>query len=246
LMKFLRFIGDYEEQPDIWHEHRQQPFSAFLSEQFKMPSSLQGPLMALTLSPATSEQTTTEYALPRIARHLRSIGMLGAGFGAVIPKWGGLSEISQVGCRACAVGGGVYVLGKDMGSPTDDAPQTTDSTKLRLKDGEVVTSKWIVGGSPSTASEDVYCRSMTIVASSLSSLFPPIAEEAPAPASAVVVFPSGSLSLDGRAEDLPPVYVFVHSSDTGECPSGQCKYIHSLSSLRCYDEQTLRILIYIV
>jgi RAB protein geranylgeranyltransferase component A len=116
-----------------------------------------------------------------------------------------------------------------MGSPTDDAPETMENgTKLRLKDGEVVTSKWIVGGSSSTASENAYCRSMTIVASPLSSLFPPIAEEAPAPASAVVVFPSGSLSLDGRAEDLPPVYVFVHSSDTGECPSGQCKYIHSL------------------
>jgi hypothetical protein len=65
---------------------------------------------------------------------------------------------------------------------------------------------------------------MTIVSSSLSHLFPPIAEEAPAPAAAVVVFPSGSLTLDSQAEELPPVHVFVHSSDTGECPSGQCKF----------------------
>ncbi|KAI4632315.1 uncharacterized protein J4E88_006122 [Alternaria novae-zelandiae] len=230
LMKFLRFISEYEEQTEVWEEHRQQPFSSFLSEQFKVPASLQGPLMALTLSPTRADRTTTEYALPRIATHLRSIGVFGAGFGAVIPKWGGLSEISQVSCRACAVGGGVYVLGKGVTPPTDSAPETTENgTKLRLKDGEVVTAKWIVGGNSSSASEDTYCKSMTIVSSSLSHLFPPIAEEAPAPAAAVVVFPPGSLTLESQAEELPPVHVFVHSSDTGECPSGQCVLYASTS-----------------
>jgi hypothetical protein len=38
------------------------------------------------------------------------------------------------------------------------------------------------------------------------------------------VFSSGSISLDTQAEDLPPVQIFVHSSDTGECPPGQSKY----------------------
>jgi RAB protein geranylgeranyltransferase component A len=224
LMKFLRFIGEYEDQTQVWEEHRRKPFSTFLSEQFKVPASMQGPLMALTLSPAGSDRTTTEYALPRIARHLRSIGVFGAGFGAVIPKWGGLSEISQVSCRACAVGGGVYVLGTGIVSPADGVPEAADNkTKLHLKDGEVITAKWVVGGRSSPALEDSYCRSTTIVSSSLLPLFPPIAEEAPAPASAVVAFPSGSLSLDSQADDLPPVHVFVHSSDTGECPSGQCK-----------------------
>lgn len=226
LMKFLRFIGEYEEQTEVWDEHRQQPFPAFLSAQFKVPASLQGPLMALTLSPNTSDQTTTEYALPRIARHLRSIGVFGAGFGAVIPKWGGLSEISQVSCRACAVGGGVYVLGKGLAPSDGNASETTETgTKLRLNDGEAVTAKWIIGGNTSTAPTDSVCRSMTVVSSPLKTLFPPIAEEAPAPAAAIVVFPSGSLSLDGHAEELPPVHVSVHSSDTGECPAGQSKSI---------------------
>ena len=98
--------------------------------------------MALALSSAHPSQTATEYALPRIARHLRSIGVFGPGFGAVIPKWGGLSEVSQVSCRACAVGGGVYVLGKGVAPATDSAPETTDKgTKLRLKDGEEITAK---------------------------------------------------------------------------------------------------------
>jgi len=42
------------------------------------------------------------------------MGMFGPGFGSVIPKWGGLSEVAQVACRAGAVGGAVYVLGKDI------------------------------------------------------------------------------------------------------------------------------------
>ncbi|KAL1652705.1 Rab proteins geranylgeranyltransferase component A [Didymella pomorum] len=221
LMKFLRFITEYEEQTEVWDTCRQQPFPQFLSEQFKIPSTLQGPLLALALSQSSSSNTTTEYALPRIARHLRSIGVFGAGFGAVIPKWGGLAEISQVSCRACAVGGGVYVLGKGLTPETKAGTTSEGDVKLRLKDGEVVTAKWVVGGSTSSADEDAHCRLMTVVASPLTPLFPPIAEEAPAPASAVVVFPSGSLSLDDSDDELPPVHIFVHSSDTGECPSGQ-------------------------
>lgn len=224
LMKFLRFIGEYEEQTELWEEHRQQPFPTFLSQQFKVPLALQGPLMALTLSSSPSSLTTTEYALPRIARHLRSIGVFGPGFGAVIPKWGGLAEISQVSCRACAVGGGVYVLGKGLSASVDDAETAADRVKLRLKDGEVVTAKWVVGGSSAGASVPTHSRSITIVSSPLPPLFPPIAEEAPAPASAVVVFPSGSLSLNTQGEELPPVHIFVHASDTGECPTGQCKF----------------------
>jgi RAB protein geranylgeranyltransferase component A len=224
LMKFLRFISEYEEQSEVWDEHRQEPFATFLSRQFKIPVALQGPFMALTLSPSPSNQTTTEYALPRIARHLRSIGVFGAGFGGVVPKWGGLAEITQVSCRACAVGGGVYVLGKGLHFENEATKTTDGGTKLRLKDGELVTAKWVVGGTTSSAPEDSCCRSISIVSSSLAPLFPPIAEDAPAPASAVVVFSSGVISLDTQVEDIPPVQIFVHSSDTGECPSGQSKY----------------------
>jgi RAB protein geranylgeranyltransferase component A len=216
LMKFLRFIGEYEDQPEVWEDHRQQPFAVFLSKQFKVPASLQSALMALTLSAAPSKQTTTAYALPRIARHLRSIGVFGAGFGAVIPKWGGLAEISQVSCRACAVGGGVYVLGKGIDPSSSSAAG-------------------IVGGTTSTTPEESYCRSMSIVSSPLAPLFPPLAEDTPPPASAVVVFPSGSLSMTALDEDLPPVHILVHSSDTGECPTGQSKFA-SLFARCCYDD----------
>ncbi|KAF2277601.1 FAD/NAD(P)-binding domain-containing protein [Westerdykella ornata] len=228
LMKFLRFIVDFEEQAEVWEGYRTKPFPTFLSEQFKVPVGLHPPLLALTLSPQTPSNTSTEYALRRIARHLRSIGVFGPGFGAVLPKWGGMSEVVQVACRSCAVGGGVYVLGKGLSdTPTDDEGKTEgeEHATLRLKDGETVSSRWIVKEEMFGVAEPLqHCKSVSIVSSALTPLFPQIAEEAPSPASSVVVFPSGSLSLAQGAEishDLPPVHIFVHSSDTGECPSGQ-------------------------
>ncbi|PVI06022.1 rab geranylgeranyl transferase escort protein-like protein [Periconia macrospinosa] len=224
LMKFLRFVAEYEEQAEIWDEHRTRPFTMFLSEQFKIPPRLQAPFLALSLSNASLNLVTTEYALPRVARHLRSIGALGAGFGAIVPKWGGMSEVSQVGCRASAVGGAVYVLGKSLGGNANTELGDSESTTLRLKDGEVITARWVVGESSKEKVDEQLCRSIAIVSSPLTSLFPPIADEAPPPATAIVFFPSGSLSLsepDQSNAELPPVYIHIHSSDTSECPRGQ-------------------------
>ena len=235
LMKFLRFIADYEEQTDVWEQQRTQPFHVFLTEQFRIPATLHAPLLALTLSSASPNCTTTEFALPRIALHLRSIGYFGAGFGAVLPKWGGLSEISQVACRASAVGGAVYSLGKGLqttDSTSLEDQSTTAGVKLQLREGETVTTRWVAREGSCSKTDDASCRSISIVSPPLTKLFPPLAEESPAPASAVVVFPSGSLSLPSQSgEELPPVHIHIHSSDTGECPTGQSKFT-SLSSTR--------------
>jgi RAB protein geranylgeranyltransferase component A len=228
LMKFLRFIAEYEEQADVWDQHRNVPFSTFLSEQFKVPVALHAPLLALSLSSSSTSLTKTEYALPRIARHLRSIGTLGPGFGAITPKWGGLSEINQVGCRASAVGGATYVLGKqlgDIGGGSSDG-QEASRMKLSLKDGEAITTRWLISESSLDQTSESFCKTITIVSSSLLSLFPPIADEAPPPAVAIVFFPSGSLSLSDipkGEQEPPPVYISIHSSDTAECPRGQSK-----------------------
>ncbi|KAI4726134.1 hypothetical protein E4T49_06079 [Aureobasidium sp. EXF-10728] len=318
LMKFLRFVAAFEEKPETWQPHRDTPFADFLSEQFGLPAV--DTLMALCVSLEVPEKTTTDFALPRIARHLRSIGVFGPGFGAVIPKWGGLSEVVQVACRACAVGGGIYVLGQGISSiqpaqPDEDdveeiprEPEKPDVSQdihnmitegegfvdtnpdsldelesgikeqslddllaaagysiagveeekptpvaeksaekqsvavpsekkslytIQLSNGEKVSAQFIVGCSddlpgslPATvigtkvsgAQPDAVSRSVTIVSSPLQHLFVTVAEGGVSPAGAVVVFPAGSLSNAAH----PPVQIMVHSSDTGECPQGQC------------------------
>ena len=252
LMKFLKLAADSEAHMSIFEEWGNRPFPDFLESHLSIPPRLQAPLLALTSSPNTPTETLTSYALPRIHRHLTSIGMFGPGFGAVTPKWGGLAEIAQVACRAGAVGGGVYVLKR--GFETDETPdlqasgrnsvhfdKDTGLSTLCLQGGEQIRSHWVVGSiwdlplqtdqNPGDRMQTNYvARSITIVSGSLAQLFPSPAEGAPPPAGAVVVYPTGTLEPQSTDQtsgisgpDLAPVYLIIHSSDTGECPAGQCK-----------------------
>lgn len=272
LMKFLKLATDTEAQDSILEAWGSKTLPEFLESHLGIPSRLQAPLLALTMSPHPPEKTLTSYALARIHRHLTSVGMFGPGFGSVIPKWGGLAEIAQVACRAGAVGGGVYVLNKgfDANENIDQPALRSDQTRsfgisrpstVRLEGGEDVKTDWIVGSTSSLPSQfkadmvehatPVYVsRSIAIISSPLSQLFPP-AEGAPPPAGAVVVFPTGSLALESEhngnptsTEDLPPVYLMVHSSDTGECPNGQCKctLVFSFENFPCMMTKTYEYL----
>lgn len=223
LMKFLRYLTQPSEDNATGDKHSDLPFSEFLSSKFQIPAELRDPLVSLSLSPDSPRETTARYALPRIKRHLGSIGVFGEGFGSLVTKWGGAAEISQVGCRASAVGGGVYVLNRGVESIE---LKQDDTLQIQLSDGESVRAKVIVG-SPWDLPEDFrrqaesvqkVARSISVVSSPLEQLFVKTSEGGPVPAGVVVNLPAGTLS-----PDTPPVYLMIHSSDTGECPVGQCE-----------------------
>ena len=170
-----------------------------------------------------SDQIPVKWALPRIARHLTSIGVFGPGFGAVVPKWGGGAEISQVACRAGAVGGGVYVLGtriKGLETVTEDSEQLS---KVQLSNGETVRTRHLIGGvrNQELANPKVVSKITGVVSSPLTPLFKSSVEGSPLAAVSVVVVPSNS--LPESIAQPHPVYIMVHSSETGECPNGQCE-----------------------
>ncbi|KAK4947214.1 Rab proteins geranylgeranyltransferase component A [Elasticomyces elasticus] len=230
LMKFLRFVASYdgEDEQQRMQEIKDLPLAIALKDHFGMNSvTAVTPLLALALPTVVEANTTAGFAVPRIARHLRSIGMFGPGFSAVLPKWGGLAEISQVACRACAVGGGVYVLGKGIESQT-----AGDGTvNLELTGGEKVTTKWLAGtagdlpltlASETQVSREHMAKGIYIVSSPLSSLFPPTSEGGVTPAGAVVW-------VDNPGPSIPGVRILVHSSESGECPAGQCVLYASVS-----------------
>ncbi|KAL3466831.1 GDP dissociation inhibitor [Aspergillus heterothallicus] len=233
LMRFLRHLQSQLKQEagegnssTTEDEDLARPFSEYLTFKFQVPPELYDPLSSLSLSQVAPQATTAKYAIPRLQRHLSSIGVFGPGFGSVLVKWGGGSEISQVGCRALAVGGGVYVLNSGVESLKQVEPTSEDSRiHLQLSSGETITTKFVVGSNwdlPTQADDpcdyDRVSRAISIVSSSLDGLFPVTAEGGPIPAGAVVVFPAASLGLADRS---PPVYISVHSSETAECPSGQ-------------------------
>ncbi|KAK4695870.1 hypothetical protein P7C71_g1955, partial [Lecanoromycetidae sp. Uapishka_2] len=268
LMKFLKLAADPEAHTSILEEWGSRPFPDILGSHLNIPSRLQAPLLALTSSQNIPARTLTSYALPSIHRHLTSIGLFGPGFGAVIPKWGGLAEIAQVACRAQAVGGGVYILKKGFETNEDPAKQAfgrdgtrcdneTGLSTVRLE-GEDIKTRWIVGSAwdlPSRAhvqeltsqvSPNYVARSITIVNGSLSQLFPSPVESAPPTAGAVVVYPTDTLELESEDQkpntlktEVPPIYLIVHSSDTGECPVGQCVIYAYAFHPKYYDAHSL-------
>lgn len=247
-MKFLRFVGDYEQQLETWNTERSSPLTSFLEQKFGLPSTYHLPILALALSPLPIESTTVDIALPRINRHLRSIGVFGPGFPAVLPKWGGLAEVGQVACRAGAVGGGVYVLGKGLSG----MQSIKDGLQLELSDGEKVTTQWLAGttlercGNPQqqdgSAGLQVMSRSISVISSPLPTLFAPTSEGGVSAVGAVILIPAANSSD-------PPVHILAHSGDSGECPTDQCTYtlhiVLSPVSRRQHDDQPKRILIYI-
>ncbi|KAI1328156.1 GDP dissociation inhibitor-domain-containing protein [Xylariaceae sp. FL0255] len=213
LMKFLKFVMDYDsdEQKPVWQEKSDNLLSDFLTSEFKLDDNLRNSVVALTL--ALDGSVTVKDGLAIIHRHLTSIGMFGPGFCAVYPKWGGISEVAQVGCRAGAVGGAIYMLGTTAseGESSNGEVSLTLSNWMSIRTTCAVSSQQNASTSAPTVT-----KLIAVVKSPLSSLFELTVEGAPIPAVAVVAFPSGSLPNSAN-----PVYSFVHSSDTGECPSGQ-------------------------
>ncbi|KAI0521095.1 rab protein geranylgeranyltransferase component A [Xylaria bambusicola] len=219
LMKFLKFVIDYEsdEQKPIWQPQADKPLSEFLAEDFKLDKNLRDSILAMTLT--LDGHITVKDGLATIHRHLTSIGLFGPGFCAVYPKWGGISEIAQVGCRAGAVGGSTYMLNTaaSMGEPNGSGEITlTLANEVSIRTTAFITSQQNCSATSYTVS-----RLVAVINATFQSLFETSTEGAPTPAVVVVAFPSGSLLDDVQAESTVPIYAFVHSSDTGECPAGQ-------------------------
>ncbi|TVY81662.1 Rab proteins geranylgeranyltransferase component A [Lachnellula suecica] len=224
LMKFLKFVVDYENQTEVWEAHADSSLQSFLVFQFQLPQQLQTIISALTLSLDTPDKTVVRWALPRIARHLTSIGVFGPGFGAVVPKWGGGAEIAQVACRAGAVGGGVYVLGTGVkGSYAIEAAETeVPKVSVALSNDETVTTRHYISSKAQASSDaKVVSKVIAVISSPLPSIFASSIEGSPLAAVSVVVFPPESFTEEGLSP-THPVYIMVHSSETGECPAGQC------------------------
>jgi Rab proteins geranylgeranyltransferase component A len=245
LMKFLKFVVDYDsdEQLETWQPHADSHLSDFLTDRFKLDDNLRDHILALTLT--LDGKTTVKDGLASLSRHLTSTGLFGPGFCAVYPKWGGLSEVAQVACRAGAVGGGIYMLGTDMRIGTTNSQ---GHVNLELTNGIHVQARAVFSSLDAVEGGKMISRLVAIVKSPIRSLFEIVVEGAPTPAVAVVAFPVGSVGKSDSEIDHP-IYAMVHSSDTGECPNGQCKWL--LLSLLYFTNSVMmnqmkRILIYIV
>ncbi|KAJ5110205.1 hypothetical protein N7532_002850 [Penicillium argentinense] len=226
LMRFLRHISkSQDEDSGETDGDLSVPFGEYLSTNFSVPDDLLHALRSLSLSQQSPQDTPASYAVPRVKRHLASIGSMGVGFGGVVSKYGGASEILQVACRASAVGGGTIALDTGISSLKDGGVTSEEEhpVEVQISSGETVRSKCVVGSVWDLPNQELpslstkVARSITVASSSFASLFPITTEGAPLPASTILMFPGDTLSHP----QSPPVYLQVHSSDTGDCPRQQ-------------------------
>jgi RAB protein geranylgeranyltransferase component A len=231
LMKFLKFVLDYESSPqlEVWQPYANALLTDLLQQEFKMDAELQTYVVTLTLS--LDGKINSKDGLAAIRRHLSSMGVYGPGFAAIYPKWGGLSEIAQVACRAGAVGGAVYMLGTGV----KETETVEGEVKIQLTSGDTVKTRMLVCADNSPSDKTGITRLVAVVDSPLNSLFEGVVEGAPRPAVAVSAFPAGSLSVSGKASEYP-VYLTAHSSDAGECPAHQSKSFSSFRWPEYYDD----------
>ena len=250
LMKFLKFVLAYDAEPntDLWSPRRDEPLVDFLASEFKLDERLRAYVITLTLS--LDGAISVGAGLAAINRHMTSMGLFGPGFAAVYPKWGGLSEIAQVDCRAGAVGGAVYMLGTGI-TDVQVAKESTEDLELPLaislsNDVSVKAKTLVQDSSNLTAGVTSLSRLAAIVNSDLSLTFKATVEGTPTPAVSVVAFPTGYVTTDDGVDSEFPIYAMLHSSDTGECPNGQCKLHSPHPLLSPFHDDLQKKLIYIV
>ncbi|KAH6915268.1 rab escort protein [Coprinopsis sp. MPI-PUGE-AT-0042] len=124
LMRFLTFAaGDFEEKPELKGKE-EVPFIDFLKSTFTLSESIAS-VIAYSLAHCTAADEPTLTSLLRMRHYVRSIGRYGPS-PFLVGHYGGIGDISQGFCRASAVNGGVYILGRPIIGATFDPSANAD------------------------------------------------------------------------------------------------------------------------
>ncbi|PFH52863.1 hypothetical protein AMATHDRAFT_139131 [Amanita thiersii Skay4041] len=134
LMRFLTFaISDFEGNKEL-EGNQDIPFIDFLRTVFTLNDNISiAVVYALAFCVTSSDQTLP--ALLRLRRYLRSAGRYGSS-PFLIGHYGGTGEIAQGFCRAAAVSGAVYILGRPILSITRQE-SSNNETSYTLSLGDV-------------------------------------------------------------------------------------------------------------
>ncbi|KAI9572468.1 FAD/NAD(P)-binding domain-containing protein [Boletus coccyginus] len=132
LMRFLSFAsGDFESSPELQGKE-EAPFDQFLRESFGLGEDISQVIMFSLASCGFSGEPTST-ALHRVRSCLRSAGRYGSS-PFLVGYYGGSGEIAQGFCRATAVNGGVYILGRGITNLVVNEAQELERFSVELED----------------------------------------------------------------------------------------------------------------
>ncbi|KAF8803723.1 FAD/NAD(P)-binding domain-containing protein [Phlegmacium glaucopus] len=125
LMRFLTFAaGEFEDKTEL--EGKQGvPFLEFLQTTFSLNEEIAS-VITYALAFCASPIDATLPTLLRLRTFLRSTGRYGPS-PFLIGHYGGIGDIAQGFCRAAAVSGGVYILGRKITAVISSHPKATNT-----------------------------------------------------------------------------------------------------------------------
>ncbi|KAK9448781.1 GDP dissociation inhibitor-domain-containing protein [Limtongia smithiae] len=208
LMRFMKFVVEWESLPTVWQDYAGKPVSLFLREKFALDTPQIVELVhAIALLP--TQDVPVEVALERIKLYLTSMQVYG-NFPAMYSMYGSGGELAQGFCRSAAVAGAVYRLGTAVTS-FDDA---TGIAVLDNGDHITVAEKFITTDPSPSATDSsattTIARMVAIVEKDCKEWF------AEGESSAIVVFPVDTLDGNKYA-----VQALVLGGGSGQVPQGQ-------------------------
>ncbi|KAG8920654.1 Rab proteins geranylgeranyltransferase component A, partial [Tulasnella sp. 418] len=231
LMKFLMFAAGEFESSDLLVGQEEALFIPYLQEKFSLSSEISAAI-AFAIGHCSRTDTRVLPTLERIRRYLRSSGRYGNS-PFLIGHYGGAGEISQGFCRAAAVQGATYILGRGLESIKREA----DGSKFVIRmDGFLnpLTAELVVASDsyadPGAASETATSLAPPRIARCIAVLDSPIplpvqdsaSSEAAAtgsiPDTLLVVFPPDALP---ERSTCGPVTALQTGDRTMSCPAGK-------------------------
>lgn len=222
LMRFIKFVLDWENQLDIWKPYQDKSIISFLAEKFKLeqPQIFE---LVFSIGLCYNINIKTSEALPRIRRYLMSFDVYGP-FPVLHSKYGGPGELSQGFCRSAAVAGATYKLNHSIVSydPESKIVQFNDGSKVTVTEKLVVSPTQCPANTPNLPEQKYEVQRLTCIVEKDCSQWFHESENA-----AIVVFPPDSLKTGNKQA----VQTLILGPGSGVCPKGTCLwYLHTTES----------------
>ncbi|CCD23037.1 GTPase-activating protein MRS6 NDAI_0A08850 [Naumovozyma dairenensis CBS 421] len=213
LMKFIKFVLNWDKEPEIWKPYANRSMAEFLVEKFRLEKPQVFELL-FSIGLCYNIDTKVPEALQRIRRYLSSFDVYGP-FPVLYSKYGGAGELSQGFCRSAAVGGATYKLNEKLVSynPTTNVALFSDGSKVNVVEKVIMSPTQISEDSKNVPKQPYQIHRLTCIVEKDCSTWFSEGESA-----AIVVFPPGSL----KSGNKQVVQAFILGSGSECCPSGTC------------------------
>ncbi|KAL3231758.1 Rab proteins geranylgeranyltransferase component A [Nakaseomyces bracarensis] len=220
LMRFIKFVFDWENHPDIWKPYQDKPLDQFLTEKFKLERAQISELV-FSIGLCYNHNAKMPAVFQRIRRYLSSFDVYGP-FPVLYSKYGGAGEVSQGFCRSAAVGGATYKLNESLRSynPSTQVATFSDGSNVTVTEKVIVSPTQSPPEAQNIPDQKYEVHRLTCIVDK-----PCLEWFNEGESAAVVVFPPGSL----KSQNTEVVQVLILGPGSETCPDGTCIWYLSTS-----------------